>query len=434
MRMWTDSIVPDGATESRRGRGSLLDRAARSLVVRAMERLEVGSLVVVEDGTRTTFGEQPDTAAMTAKVTVDDPRFYRALVWGGTLGAGEAYIDGWWRCDDLTTLIRILIRNEHVFAGLNGTVARLTGWLQRGWHALRRNTRGGSRRNIAAHYDLSNDFYRLFLDETMTYSCGIFERPDSTLYDASVAKLDRICRKLMLSPADHVVEIGTGWGSFALHAAKRYGCRVTTTTISRQQYELARERVAAAGLEDRITVLLKDYRDLTGQYDKLVSIEMVEAVGWQYYDAYMRQCSRLLKPDGVACIQAITMADRYYERAKREVDFIKRYVFPGSCIPSVGALTTSVTRATDMTVAHVEDITPHYATTLRAWHDRFLARVVEVRALGFPEAFVRLWVFYLCYCEAGFRERTIGDVHMLLVKPRFRGALPLGLLEAERAA
>jgi cyclopropane-fatty-acyl-phospholipid synthase len=257
----------------------------------------------------------------------------------------------------------------------------------------------------------------------MTYSCGIFERPDSTLTEASIEKLDRICRKLDLQPSDQLLEIGTGWGSFALHAAKHYGCRVTTTTISAQQFELAQQRIHAAGLEDRITLLSRDYRDLEGQFDKLVSIEMIEAIGWQYYPTFFRKCASLLKPDGAAVIQAITMADRYYEHAKRDVDYIKRYIFPGSCIPSIGAMTGAMARHADLTLAGLEDITSHYATTLEQWRMRFREQLPAVRELGFTEAFVRMWEFYLCYCEAGFRERSIGTVQMMLVKPGFRGSV-----------
>lgn len=423
--MLTESVNPPAAREQHAHHG-LLDGIARRLVRRALKHIRFGALEVHEDGTSECCGDHEAPGHLRAEITIHDPRFYRAVAWGGTLGAAAAYIDGWWGTADLTTLVRLLIRNESTFADLNGACTRLSALAQRVWHALRRNTRDGSRRNIAAHYDLSNDFYRLFLDDTLTYSCGIFERPESTLREASIAKLDRVCRKLRLTPDDHVIEIGTGWGSFALHAAQVYGCRVTTATVSEQQYRLARQRVSEAGLAARVTVLRRDYRGLEGQFDKLVSIEMIEAVGWQYYDTYFRKCSALLKPEGSACIQAITMADRYYESAKRGVDFIKRYIFPGSCIPSIAAMTDAVARASDLTLAHLEDITPHYATTLRAWQTRFRAQLPQVRALGFSDAFVRMWDFYLCYCEAGFRERTIGNVQMLLVKPGFRGALPLG--------
>jgi cyclopropane-fatty-acyl-phospholipid synthase len=259
------------------------------------------------------------------------------------------------------------------------------------------------------------------------YSSAIFEREDMPLEAASIAKLDRICRKLDLKPDDRVIEIGTGWGGFALHAARHYGCHVTTTTISRSQQKLARERVTAAGLNDRITLLLQDYRDLTGQYDKLVSIEMIEAVGHQYYDTFFRKCSELLKPEGTMLLQAITIADQRYEAARRSVDFIQRYIFPGSCIPSVTAISNALTRATDLRLFHLEDIGPHYALTLRRWRENFNANLAGVRALAYPESFIRMWEFYLCYCEAGFMERVIGDVQMLLVKP---GARPAPLLPA----
>jgi cyclopropane-fatty-acyl-phospholipid synthase len=287
-------------------------------------------------------------------------------------------------------------------------------------HWLNRNSPDGSRRNIAAHYDLGNDLFALFLDDTMAYSCGVFEREDATLHEAQVAKFERACRRLRLSPSDHLLEIGTGWGGLALHAASRYGCRVTTTTISREQHDWARERIRAAGLSDRVTLLLDDYRDLRGRYDKLVSIEMIEAVGHQFLDTYTAQCSRLLEPHGAMLLQAITIRDQLYAEALESVDFIQRYIFPGSFIPSVTAIADSVRRATDMKVFHLEDIGPHYATTLRRWRERFFERIDDVRRLGYSEQFVRMWDFYLCYCEGGFLERQLGDVQMLLTKPRCR--------------
>jgi len=295
--------------------------------------------------------------------------------------------------------------------------------LQKTLHWMARNTRGGSSRNIQAHYDLGNDFFQLFLDPTMMYSSGIFEHLQMTLEEASIAKLERICRKLDLKPGDRVIEIGTGWGGFAMHAARHYGCHVTTTTISPSQHAMARERIAAAGLSEQIDLLLTDYRDLGtrgGQYDKLVSIEMIEAVGHHYYDTYFRQCSELLKPEGAMLLQAITIADQQYEVAKNSVDFIQRYIFPGSCIPSVTAISDSLARVTDLRLTHLEDIGPHYATTLRLWHDNFDAQLDAVRALGYPETFIRMWQFYLCYCEAGFIERVIGDAQLLLIKPQCR--------------
>jgi cyclopropane-fatty-acyl-phospholipid synthase len=283
------------------------------------------------------------------------------------------------------------------------------------WHALRRNTRTGSRRNIAAHYDLGNDFFRLFLDSKLMYSSGIFA-PGDTLEDASERKLERICQKLELRADDHLVEIGTGWGGMAVHAASRYGCRVTTTTISREQHALASQRVQEAGLGDRVSVLLEDYRDLRGEFDKLVSIEMIEAIGHQYLDTYFGKCASLLKPEGLALIQAITIEDERYEQALRSVDFIKRHVFPGSFIPCVSAMVGSAAGAGKLRLLNLEDFGPSYAETLRHWRLRFLSRLDEVRAQGFDERFIRLWEFYLCYCEGGFLERSISDVHLLFAR------------------
>ena len=301
----------------------------------------------------------------------------------------------------------------------------------RAWHALRRNTRTGSRRNIAAHYDLGNDFFRLFLSEDLMYSSALYAGADDTLEAASTRKLDRICEKLQLSPGDHVVEIGTGWGGFALHAARTRGCRVTTTTISREQHALASQRIAEAGLQERVTVLLSDYRDLQGQYDKLVSIEMVEAIGAHYMQAYFATLGRLLKPDGLGLVQAITIEDHRYAQALRSVDFIKRHIFPGSFIPSIAALLDAKSRSTDLALVHLEDFGPSYARTLHDWRERFTANREQARAQGYDERFLRMWAFYLAYCEGGFLERSIGVAHLLLAKPGYRGPSYLpGLLEA----
>lgn len=399
-----------------------LDSLARRAVRDRLAGIKRGTLTLTDGARADRFGDPGGSGALTAHVRVHDPRFYSEIAFGGSIGAGEAYMQGYWSADNLTALMRILLENRAVLDGMEGGAALLTAPLQKALHWTARNTRTGSRRNIAAHYDLGNDFFRLFLDPTMMYSSAFFERPGMTLEEASVAKLDRICRKLELKPSDHVLEIGTGWGGFALHAARRYGCRVTTTTISRSQYELARERIDAAGLGTRVTLLLADYRDLAGQYDKLVSIEMIEAVGHQYYGDYFRACSALLKPSGMMLLQAITIADQRYHAARKSVDFIQRHIFPGSCIPSVGAMCDAIARATDMKLFHLEDIGPHYATTLRHWRENLFANVDRVRALGYSPAFIRMWDFYFCYCEAGFLERAIGDVQMLLVKPGARPA------------
>jgi cyclopropane-fatty-acyl-phospholipid synthase len=288
------------------------------------------------------------------------------------------------------------------------------------FHFWNRNSKAGSARNIAAHYDIGNELYKLMLDETMAYSCGIFRTPQSSLYEASVEKFDAACRKLNLKSTDHLLEIGTGWGGMAIHAAKNYGCKVTTTTISRQQYELAKQKVIEAGLQDRITLLLDDYRDLQGQYDKLVSIEMIEAVGANYLDTYLAKCASLLKPEGAMLLQAITLQDQFYKQALKSVDFIQRYIFPGSFIPSVTAICNSLSVATDFKVAHLEDIGPHYATTLRHWRERFFGALPQIRGLGYSDSFIRMWEYYLCYCEGGFTERQLGVAQILLTKPRYQ--------------
>jgi cyclopropane-fatty-acyl-phospholipid synthase len=312
------------------------------------------------------------------------------------------------------------VLNEHLLLDIEGGLALLTAPLRRMYHCNNKNTRAGSRCNIEAHYDLGNDFYALFLDETMTYSCAFFERPETTLAEASIAKYDRICRKLNLQKTDHLLEVGMGWGGFAIHAASHYGCRVTTTTISPSQYDWAKERIRKQGLEKRISLLLEDYRDLSGTFDKLVSIEMIEAVGHHYLDAFFRQCAHLLRPDGIMALQAITITDQKYEAHKRDVDFIKRYIFPGSTLTSVTALCLSATRATDLKLFHLEDITVHYARTLREWRERFFKNIDKVRALGYSEPFIRMWEYYLCYCEGAFAERYIGDVQALFAKPSYR--------------
>ena len=342
------------------------------------------------------------------------------MVFGGSIGAGEAFMQEYFECDNLTNLIRLMVRNQAMLDGIETGLASITSPIQSWLHRINKNTQQGSRRNISAHYDLGNDFFRLMLDPTMMYSSAIFEKPDQSLEDASNAKLKRICQKLDLKPADHVLEIGTGWGGFAIYAAKNYGCQITTTTISQAQYTLALQRIKLAGLEDKISVLLSDYRDLTGTYDKLVSIEMIEAVGHQFYNAYFGQCGKLLKADGMMLLQAITIADQRYASAIKSVDFIQRYIFPGSCIPSVTAMLNSITKSSDLRLFDLDDIGPHYAKTLAKWRDNFFENIAEVRKLGYPETFIRMWEFYLCYCEGGFEERALGDVQMLLVKPSNR--------------
>jgi cyclopropane-fatty-acyl-phospholipid synthase len=418
-----ENIIPAGMAEAAAdapSRPSRMQRLARRLLLQRMGRLEHGALEVHDAEGTLRFGTEAGTPGLHARIEVLHPQFWADAAFGGTSGAGEAYIHGLWKCDDLTALVRIMVANRHVLEEVDGGAARLAGLGRRLGHWLNRNSRTGSRRNIAAHYDLGNELFALFLDPTMNYSCGIFESPDATMEQASIAKMDAICRKLDLQPTDHLLEIGTGWGGLAIHAASRYGCRVTTTTISREQHALAAERIRAAGLEGRIELLLRDYRDLEGSYDKLVSVEMIEAVGHQYLDTYFRNCSKLLKPDGLMLLQSITIRDELYEQALKSVDFIQRFVFPGGFLPSVAAMSASLARTTDLQLLHLQDIGLHYATTLRKWRGRFFTHLDAVRALGYPDSFIRLWEFYLCYCEGAFLERNIGNVQMLLAKPRNR--------------
>ena len=426
---------PSAATRAPHGtpdlRGGRLDRMARRATLGRLAELREGELTLVEADSRAMFGTPCDAFPIHVTLNVHDVRFYSALAFRGSLGAGETYMAGLWSCDDLPGLVRLLIRNRGVLERFESGLARLATPLLRCFGWLRRNTRAGSRRNIAEHYDLGNEFYELFLDETMTYSCAVFESSKMKLREAQIAKYDRLCRKLQLAPADHVLEIGTGWGGFALHAASTYGCRVTTTTISREQHDYAKARIDRAGLSDRVELLMDDYRDLSGMYDKLVSIEMVEAVGARFLETFLRACSDRLKPDGAMALQAITIAEQEYAQHTKTVDFIKRYIFPGSCLVSVEALCRAATRATDLKPVHLEDITPHYAQTLGLWCDRFLARLDDVRAMGFPDEFIRMWEYYLRYCQGAFAERYIGDIQMVFHKPLCRAEPILPALGAE---
>jgi len=335
-------------------------------------------------------------------------------------------MDGYWQTHDLTAVIRILALNQRTVQDLQRGFAR---WIRPAlslFHALRSNTRAGSRRNIAAHYDLGNEFFSLFLDPTLTYSSGIFESDDATMEQASIAKYARVCDKLDLGPEDHVLEIGTGWGGFALHSASTRGCRVTTTTISAEQHARASQRIAEAGLSDRVEVLFQDYRDLTGRYDKLVSLEMIEAVGSDHLDSFFGVCSDRLTPEGVMLLQAITVPDQDYEAHTRTVDFIKRYIFPGADLVSVLAMNNAATGSSDLRMTHLEDLSPHYAETLRRWRDKMFENLREIRKLGLDDHFLRMWEFYLCYCEGGFEEREIGVVQAVFEKPEVRRQTLLG--------
>lgn len=403
------------ASLKQKSRAKWVANFAKSQILGHLNHLKIGSLTLIDANDRSVYGDS--THELHAVIHVHDPRFYGEIAFGGSIGAGEAYMLGYWSADNLTNVIRIMCLNQSVMDRLEGGYQWLTKPAMRILHWLNSNTAEGSRKNIAAHYDLGNEMFQLFLDPTMMYSSAMFNSTTGTLQQASELKLKTICDKLDLKPTDHVIEIGTGWGGFSIYAAKNYGCKVTTTTISEQQFQLAKARVEAAGLGDKITLLLNDYRHLQGQYDKLVSIEMIEAVGYQFYDTYFSKVNALLKPDGLALIQAITITDQRYESARKSVDFIQRYIFPGSCIPSNTAMLNSITGKTDLHLFDLEDIGPHYATTLRMWRENFFSNISKVRVLGYSEEFIKMWEFYLCYCEGGFEERALGNVHLLLTKP-----------------
>jgi cyclopropane-fatty-acyl-phospholipid synthase len=398
----SSSSMADGA-----GR---IDRLFRRLIVGGLAGLR-GGQIVFEDalGSVTVGGACSDARTLRVVVRIRELRAYRTIAVGGSVGAAESYMDGEWHCDELVSLVRLLVRNRDLLDGMERGLARLSGWALRGWHTLRRNTRRGSRGNIAAHYDLGNEFFGLFLSPDLMYSAALWNETDDSLEQASARKLDAVCRKLALRPTDRVVEIGTGWGGFAIHAAKHVGCHVTTATISREQFALAKERVAQQGLSDRVEVLLCDYRNLEGRFDKLVSIEMIEAVG--------ARITQLLEPDGLALIQAITIEDHRYDQALRAVDFIQRHVFPGSFIPSLQAILRAKSKVSDLALIDAFDFGLSYARTLAAWRERFLAQLPAVRAQGFDDRFIRLWDYYLAYCEGGFRERSVGVAHLLFSKP-----------------
>lgn len=398
----------------------------RQQVHRLLERLVWGQLVIHDELGQACYGQDP--GEVKGVVIVHDLHAYRDIALGGSIGAGEAFMTGDWSTPDLTAVVRILVRNMTVLDSMERGLATLMRPLQKIIHRTNQNTERGSRRNIAAHYDLGNAFFQTFLDPSMMYSSAIYPREEASLYEASTYKLDRICKKLELRPNDHLLEIGTGWGAMAIHAAKHYGCKVTTTTISRQQYEYAAERIRDEGLDDRIELLFEDYRHLSGQYDKLVSIEMIEAVGHEYFPQYFRQCSNLLKSDGLMLIQAITIADQRYNYARKNVDFIQRYIFPGGSLPSVTVLNSVSSEVSDLRVFHQEDITPHYARTLADWRKAFITGLPKVRSMGYDETFINMWKFYLSYCEGGFLEHAIGCVQLVFAKPDNRRTSILGEL------
>lgn len=396
-----------------------LGAVARRIVLAAGSRGPGGTIEVTEAGRKHRLG----AGEPVVRVAVHDPRAYGALLRCGSVGLGSSYIAGWWDADDLTALVQILFRRTRLLRARLDGLGRTAGAVLDVPARLMAPSQADDRCNVRAHYDLSNDFFELMLDETMTYSCALFEHPGASLADAQVAKIDRLCTKLDLQPEHRVVEIGSGWGGFALRAAQHYGCRVTTTTISEAQRTYVAKRVAEAGLANRVTVLGDDWRDLRGRFDRLISVEMIEAVDWRHHDNFLGVCAGLLADDGLAVLQAIVIDDQSFERAKRHQDFVRRMVFPGGCIPSVASITSSLARATDLRVVDLEDIGRHYAETLRRWAANLQARQAEIERLAMAPEFCRLWTLYLAYCEAAFLERHVSDVQLVLAKPSWRGQL-----------
>jgi cyclopropane-fatty-acyl-phospholipid synthase len=387
---------------------------AKNAFLKSLESLREGSLEMISGGRTLRFGDQ--SAALRAYVVVHKERFFQRALLGGDIALGEAWMDGDWSSPDLVAVVRLAVRNLARIEEQNGVLSALSRLFDVLRHRLRGNSISGSRRNIGAHYDLSNRFFQLFLDRGMMYSCGYYESAGDTLEQAQFQKLDRICRKLVLRPEDHVLEIGTGWGGFAEHAVRHYGCRVTTTTISRQQHDYARERFRSFHEGASIELLEEDYRNLRGQYDKIVSIEMFEAVGLRYYDEFFGACDRLLRPSGTMLLQTITINEQAFRAYRRRADWIQKYIFPGAELASVCEILRSLARVSSLSPFHAEDIGTHYARTLAAWRERFHQALPEVRALGFDDRFVRMWDYYLAYCEGAFLERHIGDFQLLLTK------------------
>lgn len=398
------------------------ERMAKFLVLKNLASLQYGSLTILDQDESSSFGQGREGQPK-AMINILHARAWDRIAFGGTVGAAESYMDGDWSTDDLVAVVQVMCGNRDVMNGLERGLALLKWPALKLYHAMRRDTIAGSRKNISAHYDLGNDFFAAWLDSSMTYSSGIFVTKDVTMLSASLKKIQTLCDKLQLKPSDHLLEIGSGWGSTAFFAAANYGCKVTTVTISKNQFNFVREEVKRLRLEDKIDVVFSDYRNIQGQYDKIVSVEMIEAVGHHYIDVFFSKVSQLLKPDGVAALQAITIRDQFYDDAVRSVDFIQRYIFPGSTIPSVARMMDAVRDATDLKLEGFDDYTPHYAMTINHWRKNFWAAEPRLRALGCKDSMLKMWDFYFAYCEGGFREEVIGVAHLLLTKPRHRSAV-----------
>ena len=412
-----DKLSVDSLANSipKKQKGSRMASFFKSVLFRKLSGISSGELTIIDGNNKHTFGNS--SSQLKAELEVFSQEFYVFLGSGGTNGAAEAYTAGYWGSNNLVGLIQLIIKNKDTMMGLESGMARLANPITKFIHKQRQNTLQGSKNNILAHYDLSNDFYKLWLDPTMTYSSGVFSKKDASMQEASVEKLDRICRKLNLSSKDHVLEIGTGWGSFAVHAVKNYGCKVTTTTISDNQFQYASELISREGLKDKITLLSKDYRELEGIFDKVVSIEMIEAVGAEYVPGFFEKASSLLKKNGLMALQGITYNDPDFDAYKNSVDFIRKYIFPGSCLVAMPQILNAIKEKTDMVMVDSEDITQHYARTLEIWREDFQKVLPQIKELGFSEPFTRIWNFYLVYCEAGFLENLIGDFQFVFAKP-----------------
>jgi cyclopropane-fatty-acyl-phospholipid synthase len=397
-----------------------MNRLYKKITHQRLSQIKDGHIIIKDGESISKYGKQGN---LSAKINVLDSVFYKNIILGGTIGASESFIRGEWSSSNLTNVIRVLARNTEAQDKLENFFTLLSQPFLKVMHKLNENSVRGSKKNISRHYDLSNDFFSLFLDKNMMYSSAIYKTRKTSLEDAAINKLDVICKKLKLKKTDHIIEIGTGWGGFAIYAVKNYGCKVTTTTISIEQYKFAKQKIKEAGLGRQINILLKDYRLLKGQYDKVVSIEMIEAVGYQFYDEYFKIISQLLKDDGDALIQAITIKDQRYSKAIKSVDFIQKYIFPGSCIPSITTIQNSLTNSTDLVINDVRDIGHHYARTLADWRKKFLKNKREIRKLGFDDKFLRMWLFYFAYCEGGFEEKVISDIHLHITKPGYRNSI-----------
>ncbi|MDQ7826536.1 MAG: cyclopropane-fatty-acyl-phospholipid synthase family protein [Candidatus Eremiobacteraeota bacterium] len=402
------------------GKTACVQRLARKGFFHMLGRLARGALTIHDSSGSHAFGSASPDGYVRAEIHVQSEDFYSSVLFGGDIGAAESYIRGEWDSPGLTDVIRVIALNPEILDAVTGGCSLICLWISRILHLLRKNTPSGSRRNIHEHYDLGNDFFSLFLDPTMTYSCALFTRPDMTLEEASREKYRQICSVLNVHDSHHIMEIGTGWGGFAIFAAREYGCRVTTTTISREQYEYARGLVHRLGLESQITVLFRDYRELEGTFDRVVSIEMIEAIGHRFMDTFFRTCASLLKPDGALAIQVITMLDSRFEAYKNRSDFIKKHIFPGSCLLSVASICRSVARVSNLRLIRLEDIGLHYARTLGMWRENFQKNLPRLAERGYSPSFLKMWLYYLSYCEGGFRERYISDAQMFFCTPLCR--------------